>query len=232
MGLRQRLLDHLDHRLCAAGLLRAADWRDVLAAPDPRLYAGRLSRDLRQYDGFWGMAPDFPSRRNLAHDVTQPMPLPDAVVAVYQSEDVFEHVAYDRQPHMFDEIFRVLRPGGLFRLSLPDYRFDAYADRSQRDAAGAIVYDPGGGGRYIDGRVTGGGHLWFPTLESVRAIFAASRFATEGAVRYLHYTAADGGLVLDPIDYSLGHVQRTPDHDPRAQAPRRPMSIVVDAVKA
>jgi SAM-dependent methyltransferase len=160
------------------------------------------------------------------------MPIDDNLIDIYQSEDVFEHLPYDSLPSIFNEIFRVLKPGGLFRLSVPDYRSPVYSQRSLRDASGAIVFDPGGGGRYVAGKVVDGGHLWFPIIETVKQLFATTAFGGGGVVRYLHYFDPAGSAMTERIDYSLGHIQRTPDHDPRTRAPRQPLSIVVDAVKS
>jgi SAM-dependent methyltransferase len=161
--------------------------------------------------------------------VREALPLPDSCVEIYQSEDVFEHVPYDSLPAVFDEIYRVLKPGGLFRLSMPDYRADVYQERTLRNTAGEMVFDPGGGGSYRDGKVIDGGHVWLPRFELVEALFGNSKFATYGTVDFLHYIARDGTFVIRDIDYSLGHVSRTPDHDDRVRSPRRPLSIVVDA---
>jgi SAM-dependent methyltransferase len=159
------------------------------------------------------------------------MPVPDNLLSIYQAEDVFEHVPLDDLPIVFDEIFRVLRPGGLFRFSVPDYRSDIYLERSLRDSAGHILFDPGGGGAFCDGKVVDGGHLWHPVYETVKTLFETSKFGTQGRVEYLHHVAPDGGFILREIDYSLGRVSRTPDFDERVRRPRRPLSIVVDAWK-
>ena len=131
----------------------------------------------------------------------------------------------------FNEIFRVLKPGGLFRLSMPDYRCDLVRQRTVFDDNNVPLFDPEGGGQFVAGKVTGGGHLWFPVFESVKVLFDRSRFAAGAEVDFLHYTASDGQFVLKEIDYSKGFINRTPDHDDRARRPRRPLSIVVDAVK-
>lgn len=229
-SLIHRLSDWGDHFLCKIGVRQTATFDDALKA-GRRLYAGRISRGLPQYGTHIGMTPYFPNAHNIDHDITAPLPIPDNSVEVYQSEDVFEHVPESALVAVFDEIYRVLEPGGLFRLSLPDYRFDIYRDRSVRGPDGEIVFDPGGGGAFVDGKVVDGGHLWFPTYENVKAMFDRSRFATGGDVRFLHYTKADGTSVLEDIDYSLGNIIRTPDHDVRARSPRRALSIVVDARK-
>jgi predicted SAM-dependent methyltransferase len=225
-------LDLYDVKLCRLGLLGCADWEAVRKGRVTRLYAGQIFRDLPQFRTHYGLSLNDPSSRNLRHDVRDPMPIPDGCLATYQSEDVFEHVPYGDLPAIFDELFRVLRPGGLFRLSVPDYRNDVYFARSLRDASGELLFDPIGGGEFKDGKVICGGHVWFPRYETVKALFDASKFAWRGSVEFLHYTEVEGAYVLRDIDYSLGHISRTPDHDDRVRAPRRPLSIVVDARKA
>ena len=46
-----------------------------------------------------------------------------------------------------------------------------------------------------------------------------------------YYYDESGKGITKTIDYSIGHVMRTPDHDERVQNPFRPMSIVVDCIK-
>jgi len=147
---------------------------------------------------------------------------------VFQSEDVFEHIEYGKIAAIFEEVFRVLRPDGLFRLSIPDYRHPLLRERSIKNDDGDVLFDPGGGGRFQNGQVVDGGHVWFPIYETVKALFDASRFRD---VKFLHYKDESGQSVLKPIDYALGHIQRTPDNDERVASPRIAMSIVVDARK-
>jgi predicted SAM-dependent methyltransferase len=197
-----------------------------------KLYAGKLRRALPQFATHFGVTPFYASTRNIKHDLAEPFPIPDDSVDVFQSEDVFEHIEVTKMVPIFNEIHRVLRPEGLFRLSLPDYHFPLNIERSRKDSSGRIVFDPGGGGQFVDGRVIGGGHVWFPTIEIVRDLFRQSAFGAGGNVKLLQYNNGDGTFELQSIDYSLGHVQRTPDHDDRASKPPRPISIVVDAFKS
>jgi SAM-dependent methyltransferase len=229
-----RLLDIADYGLCRIGIFRRfASWDDALSSEPVQLYAGKLRRGLPQYRTHWGLTPFYASGRNIPSDVTAAFPIPNDSVDIFQSEDVFEHIEIERVPGIFNEIFRVLKPGGLFRLSLPDYNFDIYRERTIRDAEGELLFDPGGGGRLERGRVVDGGHVWFPTIANVRRLFDASAFAINGRVDYLHYTSEDGSIgAMKPIDYTLGHIQRTPDHDPRVADNPRPLSIVVDAWKS
>tara|TARA_B100000497_G_C7680909_1_gene411956 strand:- start:2107 stop:2466 length:360 start_codon:yes stop_codon:yes gene_type:complete len=99
-----------------------------------------------------------------------------------------------------------------------------------KDKSGSILFDAGGGGSYdaINHKVVGGGHVWFPRYETVKALIDTTPF--ERCVFY-HYYNEGGEPITDDIDYSKGYVQRTPDHDDRVKYPKRPMSIVVDCLK-
>lgn len=178
------------------------------------------------------MTPYFPSSRNIDFDVTKSIPLPDNYIDLYQAEDVFEHIDYSLLSAVINEIYRVLKPGGRFRLSVPDYRFDMYRDRSVRDQLGNIIFDPLGGGRLDGDKVVEGGHLWFPLFENVSSLFECTGFVGGGgAVNFLQYNAPDGRAVMEPIDSTNGFVQRSAATDRRVASNPRPVSIVVDAVK-
>ncbi len=191
------------------------------------LYAGDVPEDPR-YEKYVGLSLSKSDLHHIHHDVTNALPLPDSCVDIYQSEDVFEHIDSGKLESVLTEIYRVLKPGGLFRLSMPDYRCDLLRERSLKDDRGNIVFDPGGGGEYIDQKVVKGGHVWFPTYEQVYGILKSTPF-TE--VTFYHYYREDGTAITNAIDYSLGFVKRTPDNDERVQSPYRPMSIVVDCRK-
>ena len=209
--------------------VKPTTWKELLESPKRALYAGTISRP-DQYPGYIGLDPFMNMKNHIRHDVTLPMPIPDNTLDLYQSEDVFEHVPLKDVQNILNEIHRVLKPGGLLRVSLPDYRFDGYVQRSVKSDDGKICFDPGGGGNYLNGKVVDGGHLWFPLFEIVRDLFKQSNFE-DSKVSFLHYNDSNGNSVTNPIDYSLGFVLRTPDHDKRAQNPYRAMSIVVDAKK-
>jgi SAM-dependent methyltransferase len=220
-----KLRDDLSRKL---GLRKSASWSDVIKEKEPKLYAGNLSEALPQYATHYGLAL-YPSyAKDIQHDMRDALQVRDNSIAAFQSEDVFEHIEYEKIGRVFDEIHRALKPGGLFRLSVPDYRCPILFDRSIKSDNGALLFDPGGGGRFENDRVVDGGHVWFPVYETVKALFENSQFKD---VRYLHYTKQDGQSVLENIDYGLGHIQRTPDHDERVASPRIAMSIVVDARK-
>jgi len=200
-------------------------WKDIQNRRSLKLYAGDIF-DQELYGDVVGLSLSRNDDKHILHDMTYKIPLQDNLVESFQSEDVFEHIVYEKLIFIINEIYRTLKPGHLFRLSLPDYRCDVLYNRSVKDSLGNIVFDPGGGGS-----LNNPGHLWFPRLETVRALIEQTFFYTNGNVEYLHYYNVDNTFVLKPIDYSKGHVSRTPDFDDRVANPRRPMSMVIDLTK-
>ncbi len=191
-----------------------------------KLYAGDIFDLDGVYNGWIGLSLSQENEHHIKHDIRNRLPFYDDSVDAFQSEDVFEHIEYDLLPQIIDDIYRVLKPGMLFRLSLPDYRCDVLRKRSYYDVDGALAYDPFDGGTDKNP-----GHLWFPMIENVKALLEKTKFCSFGTVDYLHYYDTDGTPVTKSIDYSLGIVRRTPDNDDRVKKPYRPMSIVVDMYK-
>jgi len=200
-------------------------WDEVSRLPTIRLYAGDVP-DMKEYDGLIGLSLTRSDSRHIQHDLRKPFPLPDSTVESFQSEDVFEHIRYEELLPIINEVFRILKPGGFFRLSLPDYGCDALYVRSVKDAMNNIVFDEGGGGTPENP-----GHVWFPRIDNVKSLLRKSLFGHFGKIQYLHYYTMHGSYEMSSIDYAKGHVQRTPDFDKRVQKPYRPMSMVIDMIK-
>lgn len=56
-------------------------------------------------------------------DATQPFPLPDNTFETVFSEHMIEHIGFPEGQFMVKECFRIMKPGGVIRLSTPDIRF-------------------------------------------------------------------------------------------------------------
>lgn len=205
----------------------AVTFEDLRQRDPLYLYAGDVPKDS-MYDKYVGLSLNYSDHQHILHDLLNPYPLQSDCVQIYQSEDVFEHIDIEILPVLINEIYRVLKPGGLFRLSVPDYRCDFLYERTEKNAAGELIFDQGGGGHFANGKVQNGGHVWFPVYELVKSLLVISKFKK---YNFLHYYDESGLGITKPIDYTLGHVARTPDHDERAANPYRPMSIVVDCYK-
>jgi len=193
------------------------------------LYAGDIPQNLN-YQKI-GLSITNADENHIRHNIINSHDISDNSVDVYQAEDVFEHIEYEKLESIVKDIYRILKPGGLFRLSVPDYRCNILYNRSIKDDDGKIIFDPFGGGDYSESekKVTNGGHLWFPTFEKIKELLMKIPFSI---IDYLHYYDEDGNPHCKEIDYKKGYIQRTPDHDERVSNPYRPMSIVVDCYKA
>ena len=214
-------------RLQAIVKFRGLTFEKLRTRPEIYLYAGDLP-GMKEYRKFVGLSLTQCNKWHIRHDVTRPYPLPANCVDVFQSEDVFEHIPLEELPAIINEIHRILKVGGVFRLGVPDYRCDILYNRSIKNTAGEIQFDPRGGGKFVNGKVTERGHVWFPKYETVKDLLSRTRFRN---VFFYHYYNERGEAITHKIDYSLGHVKRTPDHDERVKNPYRPLSIVVDCVK-
>ena len=195
------------------------------------LYAGDCINNISQYP-FIGLSLQCNNNTNIQHNILNKMDLFDNSVDIYQSEDVFEHIEYDKLKDVINEIYRVLKPGGLFRLSMPDYRCDILYNRSEKNDDNKIIFDKGGGGDYDyeNKKVINGGHVWFPKYELVKSLLDKTSFE-QNKINFLHYYDINNNSINKVIDYSKGHINRTPDNDKRVNYPYRTMSIVVDCYK-
>jgi len=207
---------------------------DIINNKNIYLYLGDLpyNRITLTKKQFIGLSLGQDNNTHIKHDVTKPFELNNNTIDIIQSEDVMEHIEYSKLQDSINEIYRILKPDGLFRLSLPTYECDVLYNRSLKDDDNNIIFDSGGGGSYdyINKKVIGGGHVWFPTYKSVKQLLLFTHFK-EDKIHFLHYYDCENKPVINDIDYSLGFIERTPDHDIRVQNPKRPMSIVVDCYK-
>ena len=207
------------------------------------LYHGSLYEYEEQYKNpnFHGLALKRYSPRDLLITDDGKIPVPDESVDAFQSQDVFEHLEPTSVVKTLNDIHRVLKSGGFFRLSVPDYRSPLllkrtifnYKGEALGDAAvGACAFTPD-----FDSEIRikhlapeGDNHLWLPTYEKVKEYLELSKFAG-CKIEFLHYIKKDGSFVTSEIpNMEIFNVQRVPPHDARAGG--MPISIVVDLIKS
>ena len=215
-------------------------FNDIINNDKIYLYCGGLPISRREITNlpFIGMnkihESKFKNKYHISHDCTLPIPLKDNSVDIIQSEDVMEHIEFNQLKNCINEMYRILKPGGLFRLSMPDYNCDVLKNRSEKDSNGNIIFDKVGGGKcdFINKKVRNGGHVWFPVYSSVKSLLESTNFPNN-KINFLHYydDYNNNTPIIKEIDYSKGYISRTPDNDDRIKNPRRPMSIVVDCYK-
>jgi len=207
---------------------------------EPYLYFGNLGPHERQYQvpNFTGLTLEPKHAREIRHDLAAPLPYSDNSIAKIQAQDVLEHLAFERVPFVLDEIYRVLKPGGVFRLSVPDYRSPVHRRRSVYDWRGRVTGDLLMGAEpYFDAatgdariRFAGGGeaHLWFPRYELITHLVLRSDIRKSRITFYQGFLD-DHSFLAEPFPENEMFVQRALPHDRRAGG--QPISIVADFVK-
>jgi len=204
------------------------------------LYFGSLGRHERQFQvpNFIGLALEPAHDREIKHNLTDPLPYPDASIAKIQAQDVLEHLPFEKVAAVLDEIYRVLQPGGTFRLSVPDYRSPIQKRRSIYDARGRVIGDlMMGATSYLDqatgdARVRfssdGEAHLWFPRYELITHLVLKSELR-KSRIHFYQGFIDDHTYLCEPVPEDEMFVQRAAPHDRRAGG--APTSIIADFVK-
>jgi len=146
------------------------------------------------------------------HDVRNPFPLPDNSVDRLHSEDCFEHIERHQYISILNELYRILKPGCRFRLSVPDYN-------NPKDA---FCLEKGFDSRHPT-------HVTMTTYNLMKEILHKTKFET---IIYYHYWE-NGTFYQNPINYYLGYVSRTPDNDilNKISDGLHVTSLVVDLIK-
>lgn len=199
-------------------------WEDIDYDRRVDLYAGDICDEIHLANpNLYGLSISKSDAHHIFHDITVPYPIPDKCVDSYQAEDVLEHIEYDKLVSTINEIYRVLKPRAIFRITLPDYNSPYLKEISMCDEEGNLVFDATGGGDYDGGRVIKGGHVWFPTIDNVKKLLKKTSFENN---KYLCYRDSDGLLHKEVIDFSIGHINRV-----NGKADDDIYSIVVDCIK-
>jgi SAM-dependent methyltransferase len=204
------------------------------------LYFGSLGPHERQFQipNFTGLALEPAHDREMKHDLAAALPYPGSSIAKIQAQDVLEHLAFDKVPFVLDEIYRVLKPGGIFRLSVPDYRSPVLKRRSIYDARGRVIgdllmgaasyLDPATGEARVRFSEDGGAHLWFPRYELITHLVLKSELR-KAQIHFYQGFLDDHTYLCEPVPENEMFVQRAAPHDGRAGG--APISIIADFVK-
>ena len=168
------------------GFTAPAEWMNFDVSPTLR--AERLPIIGRLLGRLAGNPQYFPA--NVRHgDIIRGLPLPDGTVSAIYASHVLEHLAFDDLGKALDNCFRMLRPGGVLRLVVPDLEARARAYLESRangvDDAGNVFLERCGLGtkrrprRIMDRlRATFGNsaHLWMWDEGSMREALLRAGF--------------------------------------------------------
>ncbi len=202
----------------------SVSFADICFDCDIRLYAGDICDDIHlEEKNLYGLSINKMDSKHIFHDITEPYPIPDKSISNYEAEDVFEHIPYSLLPQTINEIYRILKPGGVLRISVPDYNSPVLKRIVMTDDMGRRLYDPNGGGSFGSGGVSSGGHMWFPTYGIMRELLQTTLFEKE---KFLCYWDNDS-LIRRHIDMEYGYLNRVNDMVPDEDI----ANIVVDCYR-
>jgi predicted SAM-dependent methyltransferase len=128
---------------------------------------------------------------SVKHDLRTPFPLPENAVERILTEDALEHLTIQEIGLLIADCHRILKPGGLLRIGVPDYMNPKDRPYLER---GTDVRFPG--------------HTTLTHFQMMKELVQRSPFS-----RFEFYQYWDGETFLwKPIDYSLGLIKRTPEN--------------------
>lgn len=205
------------------------------------LYFGNLGLGERQFQiaNFIGLALHPSHDREIKHNALEALPFPENSILKIQSQDVFEHLPFENLPFVLDEIYRVLKPAGVFRLSVPDYRSPLLKKRSIFDDRQRVIgdlmmgasatYDSATAQTKVTFSQDGNAHLWFPKYELILDLIVKSDIRKCATIKFYQCFTNDENFLTEPIPENEMFVLRSLPHDNRSNG--KPISIVVDFVK-
>jgi predicted SAM-dependent methyltransferase len=172
------------------------EWPEVLTK-DPiylNLGGGSNCHPNIQYQNYVSVD-NYPPQSNWAvtHDLKNQIPLPDGSVTRIHSEDFLEHITVDEIKILLVECYRLLKAGGMMRISVPDYNNPKDRPYLKKGS------DP----RYPE-------HVTLTNYQLLKDLIEESPFSR---YEFHHYWIGES-FIQEPIDYSLGMIKRTPDNDP------------------
>lgn len=131
-------------------------------------------------------------------DLTKPLPFADASVTAVFSSHVFEHLFRVEIERLVVEIHRVLMPGGVCRVVVPDLeRVVAHYDPAAPERFLSTIFE-------ADTRdAVKNGHHWGFTGASLKKLFNACGFATAEVVRFREGRCPDIGVLDNRPDESV-----------------------------
>lgn len=131
---------------------------------------------------------DIDARADVYVDLARPLPFPDNSVDSIFCEEAIEHISKSAGEGMLRECFRILKTGGIIRVSTPD--LDYFAARLNGDELNAIFYEHS--------------HVYLYTRHELLEAFKRARFENVRSYAY-------GEGTLGYLDSHAVRFQRPPE---------------------
>ena len=172
------------------------DWCDVAERESIYLNFGGYGdcHPKKNYENYIAVDLVQTGKYSVAHDLSTAIPLEEDSVDGILSEHFFEHIDEKSICALLAESYRILKPGKLMRIAVPDY----HSPRNLKYLE--MGYDP-----------THTDHVTFTNFPLLKIIIGKSPFEK---VKFYQYWDGDNFL-YEKIDYSKGMIKRTADNDKR-----------------
>jgi len=171
-----------------------------------RFYAGDICDEVhKNIKGIYGLSLYKMDSRHIKHDIREKYPISDNSIEIYEAEDVFEYIEKEKQIEAINEIYRILKPQGYVRFTLPDYNSPYLKRRTMCDSNGRFLFDAMGGGTYGADGIQENGSIYFATYEDFKEILEKTNFSR---IKWLCYYTKDEVLHKEYIDMDQGYVNR------------------------
>lgn len=179
--------------------------RRIVASGRPlRLHLGSGRHHLEG----WVDVDAYGSRPDLVVDLEHPLPFPDRSAEAIFAEHVLEHFAAPVALALVEECHRVLAPGGVLRIVVPDF------------APVAATY-------LQDGNATVSGHVApSPLLTLARTVYGHGHRTVWDATTLTAVLSDVGFATVEVSEYGAGRLRPSPD-----SATRAPGSLYVEALR-
>lgn len=192
------------------GLVAPAGWLNIDRSPNVLLDQARPLKALLRAAGILeqGHMREWP--KNIKrHDVTKGLPFADCSVHAIYSSHMLEHLYLSDAAFVMAEAYRVLAPGGILRLALPD------GDLLAQELLDGVTDDfPDAGSRYhywanahpsqrpnprqrFKNLFSGDLHRWMPTRTLINRLLSDAGFEAMAEVKYREGKCPD----LDTIEH-------------------------------
>ena len=190
-----------------------------------KLYAGDIMDEIHLNDpNLYGLSITQHDDKHIRHDITESYPLPDCCISSYEAECVLELIDPEKFNDSVNEIYRVLKPGGWLRITIPDHYSPYLRRRAMRDKNGTVLFDAGETYTVKYGKEgLVGGWTRFTNYDEFQDILKRTKFQK---FDWLCYHTKDGILHKKHIDMSRGYNKRVSNETDVDE-----YNIIVDCIK-
>lgn len=114
---------------------------------------------------------------DLHHDLTEPLPFADASISHIFAEHLIEHVDHSEAHSLVNECWRVLKPGGVLRLTTPDLNWLATVYFSSLTHLWGELWQPGSPCAMLNEGMRAWGHKYLYDSPELHALLVSRGFS-------------------------------------------------------